>query len=250
MSSIILWLKISWKWVKQSKYHYLFSVFTFSVGWVLGMLTTPLVGAIFITFSIYLALVIYIPWDYIKFIKKFRKFAGFILSAIIVISIVIPLWSHIIYVFPSNSPYRELIRNATATVEVTISSSEKVNTHFLDQGGGLAFMINDYQSILLVSAMECSGKQTGGDRVQYRGVFNLDTTSNYTKNCVYALKNTEYILVIFVPIPENSYVLEGKAIVTINNTVRIEFNIPAQQMVGNLIVIEDIEDSFKEFWLY
>jgi len=246
MWKILTWFKKGWYWFKQKNAHYLFPIFTFFVGWVIGMLTTPFIGALSTGITLYLALVIFIPWDKIKWLAIFHKVLSYIISAIVVIAIILPMWNILINIFPSNNPYRELIRTATATVEVTIRSSEEIDGRYITAGGYLAFVIKS-GAILLVSSPECFGKQIGEERVQYHGVFDLDTTDIYTKNHIYALKNTEYIQIVFVPIPDNSQVLSGKAVVTINNSVRIEFDVPAQQMTNSNILIKDIQAYFRDF---
>lgn len=72
--------------------------------------------------------------------------------------------------------YKQLIRTVTATVEVIINSNEDVNSNFMDQGGYLAFA-KGQDALLVVAATTCIGKQLGGNKVIYRGVFNLDAAS-------------------------------------------------------------------------
>lgn len=247
MGKIITWCKKGWYWLKQKKGHYLFAIFTFFAGWVAGMLTTPFIGALFTAIALYLTLVIFIPWDKIKWLAVFHKVTPYIMSAIVVIAIILPMWNILINIFPSNNPYRELIRTATATVEVTIRSSEDVNTRYISEGGYLAFMINSSNALLLVSGPECYGKQIGEDRVLYHGTFDLDTIQIYTKNHIYVLKYTEYIQIGFEPIPDNSQILGGKAVVTLNNSVRIEVDIPTQKMTSDYILIKDVQECFQNF---
>ena len=142
--------------------------------------------------------------------------------------------------------YKQLIRTASATVEVIISSKENVNANYMDQGGYLAFA-KGQDALLVVSAITCLGKQIGSDKVLYRGVFELDATSEATRKQVIFLKDAEYLQIGFKPIPEKQQVLSGKAIVTINNNVRVEFTIPPQMMTKDFIVIPEINKYLNDF---
>ena len=102
--------------------------------------------------------------------------------------------------------YKQLIRTAAATVEVIIKSNENVNANYMDQGGYLAFA-RGQDALLVVSATSCLGKQLGGDKVIYRGVFNLDATSEATQKPVLFLKDAEYVQIGFKPMPEKKDIL-------------------------------------------
>lgn len=142
--------------------------------------------------------------------------------------------------------YKQLIRTATATVEVIISSNENVNSNFMDRGGYLAFA-KSQEVLLVVSSTSCVGKQIGGDRVLYRGVFNLDATSDATQKPVLFLKEAEYVQIGFAPMPEKKQVLSGKAIVTINNAVRVELTVPPQLMTKDFVIVPEVGRYLTDF---
>jgi hypothetical protein len=144
------------------------------------------------------------------------------------------------------NPYKQLIRTATSTVEVTVESNENINTQYMDKGGYLA-ICKGQDALLVTSATSCFARQLGNNQVLYRGVFELNVTSDVTQKPVSFLKTAEYIQIWFVPMAEKSMVLNGKAICTINNNVRLEFYIPPQKMSKELIIIPNIAASFVKF---
>ena len=144
------------------------------------------------------------------------------------------------------NPYLQLIRVATATIEVTIQSAENINTQYLDQGGYLAFC-EGQEALMVVTSTTCKAIQIGNNQIVYRGVFDLDVTSDVTTKQVKFLKESEYIQISFAPITKEMNVLKGKAICTINNSVRIEFEIPAQKISQKLILIRNIAPAFAAF---
>ena len=144
------------------------------------------------------------------------------------------------------NPYLQLIRVATATVEVTIQSAENISTQYMDQGGYLAFC-KGQEALMVVTSTTCSAIQIGNNQIVYRGVFDLDVTSDVTTKQVKFLKESEYIQINFAPIAEDMNVIKGKAICTINNSVRVEFEIPVQKMIKKLILIRNISNAFATF---
>lgn len=144
------------------------------------------------------------------------------------------------------NPYRQLIRTATATVEVTIKSDQQINTQFLDRGGYMAFG-KGTTALLLMSSTTCFARQTGNGQVVYRGVFQLDATSEATQRPILFLKEADYVQIGFKPMPESMEVLGGKAICTLNNTVRVELPIPSQKMQKDIIMILNIQPTLSDF---
>ena len=116
----------------------------------------------------------------------------------------------------------------------------------MDRGGYLAF-VKGQNALLVVSSTSCFGRQIGNDRVLYRGVFELDTTSDATQKPVLFLKDAEFVQISFAPMPENMQVVDGKAIFTVNNTVRVELQIPNQKMSKNFIIVPDIRKALQDF---
>lgn len=134
----------------------------------------------------------------------------------------------------SANPYRQTIHTATVTVEVKVESSEEIGAHYMDRGGYFAF-VKGSDALMVMRSTDSFAKQIGNGQVVYRGVFNLDATHNSIGKPINILKNTEYIQMGFAPMPKKMKVLGGKAICTINSNVRLEFDIPPQQMDDDFI---------------
>lgn len=137
------------------------------------------------------------------------------------------------------NPNRQPIRIGSATVEVLIESDEQINTHYADTGGYLAFG-KGTDGLMLLSSFDCFARQTGRHEVMYRGVFALDATDASVGQPVAYLRDTEFVQIGFGPIPRDSRVKGGKALVTINSAVQIEIPIPAQTMDGDRIMVRDL----------
>jgi len=142
--------------------------------------------------------------------------------------------------------YKQLIRTATASVEVIIQSNDDLDNNYMDSGGYLAFL-KGQDLLLAATSTNCTGKQIGNGRVRYKGVFNLDAASEATQKPVLFLKESEYVQIGFAPMPEKMIVLAGKAIVTINNAVRLELDVPPQKMAKDFIIIPDIQKYLNDF---
>jgi MFS family permease len=287
-------------WYRQKKNHYLFPLFTLIAGTVVGMLVTPTIGAICISISFYLALVIFIPWDklhwrlnpyifvffviftitVIAIILKWKNlinvfqylsmtFSTILLSlviikpsdkiwhlyktyffpAIVCIAIILPTWVSLTNIFPSSNPYRQLIRSVSGTVDISVSSNDKTDIIYLiPKGmGDLAFGEKG-NALLTLSSTAMSAKQTGQGVVIWHGVFDMPATSEATKNSIRFLNHTDTIQIRFGPIPENTVILGGEAIITINNTVRLDFPIPAQTTDNyKAVFISDIQKYLGDF---
>ncbi|MDD5014140.1 MAG: hypothetical protein PHW73_03430 [Atribacterota bacterium] len=144
------------------------------------------------------------------------------------------------------APYMQKIRTATATVEVSILSEENIYTHYMDRGGHIAFKKND-QTLLTMSSTECTAKQTGEGKVIYSSIFNMDAKDKAVNEPVYFIKDSDYVQIEFVPMPEKIKVLSGEAICTFNNNVRIEITILPQETIEKIIFVYDLENVFSEF---
>jgi len=142
--------------------------------------------------------------------------------------------------------YKQKIRTATATVEVTILSEEKIYTNYMDSGGYITFKKNN-QTLLTMSSTKCTAKQTGEGKVIYSAIFNMHAKDKAVGKPVYFIKDSDYIQIEFVPMPEKSKVLSGEAICTFNNDVRIEITILPQETKEKKISVSDLKDIFSEF---
>lgn len=117
---------------RNRKSHLLYPAFIAIVAVVVGLLTQAWIGAVCFIVAIYLAVVIFMPWN--KLIKKRSSLFGFVVSAILCAAIFVPLWNNIIAIFPNgteqqpNKPTVELIPNPNppqhggTSVDVAISA--------------------------------------------------------------------------------------------------------------------------------
>ena len=144
------------------------------------------------------------------------------------------------------APYKQKIRTASATVEVTILSEENIDTKYMDSGGYITFKKNN-QMLLTMSSTTCTAKQTGEGKVIYSAIFNMYAKDEAVGKPVYFIKDSDYIQIEFIPMPEKSKVLSGEAICTFNNNVRIEITILPQETKEKKISVSDLKDVFSEF---
>jgi len=144
------------------------------------------------------------------------------------------------------TPYRQKIRTATATVQVTIMSDTDINTHFMDRGGYIA--LRKGRTLLLVmSSTDSWGRQTGKGEVIYRAVFNMDAEDPAVKKPLYSLKETDQIEIYYYSIPKESIILGGEAICTFNGTVRREIAISPQDTKNGICFVHNLENIFSDF---
>lgn len=155
-------------------------------------------------------------------------------------------------------PFRQPINAVSATVEIVVNSDEQINTHFMDRGGYLIFA-KGQKAMLTVFSQDSWARQLGGNRVLYRGIFNMDVNDSAAGKSVNKLAETEYVQIFFHTIPKGKKVLSGKAVCTINNEIRVEIDIPEQmpeqvqeaeaskKVNNNLILVRDLKSVFKDF---
>ena len=141
-------------------------------------------------------------------------------------------------------PFKKPISYAVADVQVIIESDEKVNTQYIDRGGFLVFVKNG-KSLLLVSDTKSNARQNGKGEVIYSGNFIIQSNESIIGEEVKTLQDSDLIQITFYKIPENSFVLGGKASIIINGDQRFEFEIPQQKMSGENILIKEIKSKFS-----
>lgn len=144
------------------------------------------------------------------------------------------------------APFRAPIRSASATVEVFIRTDEPYDNFYMDRGGYLAFGKGN-TALLTAGANESLGKQQGGSRALFRGVFEMDATDAAVGQSVASLRNAEFIQIEFLPMPKDSHVLNGRAVVTVNSAVRIEVDVPEQQIKDGKIFVRGLGAIFRDF---
>lgn len=131
------------------------------------------------------------------------------------------------------------LRTATATVEVTIASSEDINTTYMTAGAYVAFGKGN-QSLLVMKSKECTAKQTGNEQVAYRAVANMDVSDAAFGEPVRSLEEAEYIQISFLPMPKQSQVTEGKITCIFNGGTLLEMSIPAQETTEGKIFVRGL----------
>jgi len=141
-----------YKFFKQKKAHFLFPVFTGVLGGWLGMLLTPTIGVIFIALTLYLALVIFMPWNKISW-PKWKIYRDYFIPAAITLLIVMPIWNVLIDTFPSDDPYKQPLRTGKANIEVIVEPSTLINGGLKSFAGlGKISLIKDDNIILEMNA--------------------------------------------------------------------------------------------------
>jgi hypothetical protein len=144
------------------------------------------------------------------------------------------------------APFAAPIRSASATVEVVIRSNIPYDNFYMDRGGYIALSKNS-EEILTVGAAQCSAKQLGNARALFRGVFQMDATDSAVGKPVRSLAQADVAQIEFLTMPKDAHVLEGRAIVTINNAVRVEISVPEQDIHDGKIFVRDIKNTFIDF---
>lgn len=141
-------------------------------------------------------------------------------------------------------PLRQPIATCTATVTIFIKSEEEVSAHFIDRGGYVA-ICQGTSALLQASSHESWGNQLGDGIVRYKGIFTMPADSSTVGKTITFLKQGEYIQIEFAKMPENCLVTEGKTIFVINDTTRLEFDVPEQQTNGRRVFIRDLSNGMK-----
>jgi len=144
------------------------------------------------------------------------------------------------------NPYEQPIHSGTSKIIINIKSTENINAHFMDRGAILAFG-KDRKPILIMSSIDSFGNTVGSNVVVYSANLNLDANDVSIGKLVKTLKEAQLIQLQFACIPNDSQVLSGNAICTINGIVRFEISIPSQKVTNNVIISTDLSNSFKDF---
>ena len=144
------------------------------------------------------------------------------------------------------NPYEQPIHSGSSKVVVTIESSENINAHFMDRGAYIAFGKNR-DAILTMNSIDSFGISNGNNTVTYTANLNLDANDISIGKLVKSLKETEFIQIGFGKMPENSKVIGGNAVCTINGIVRFEIKIPSQNLIKDFMISRDLSGTFKDF---
>lgn len=144
------------------------------------------------------------------------------------------------------APFRQMVRAASSTVELIVESPEQVNTTYMDRGGLLA-LVRGATPLLVTAATESTARQLGGNKVLWRGVFQMDAGDSAVGQPVSRLKEAEYVQIEFAQMAKDAHVVEGRAIVTVNNVVRLEMRVPEQHAQGSRVFVRNLADVFRDF---
>jgi len=131
------------------------------------------------------------------------------------------------------------LRTATATIEATIASSEDINTAYMTTGAYVAFGKGN-ESLLMMTSKECTAKQTGNEQVVYRATTNMDVSDAAFGEPVRLLEEAEFIQISFLPMPEQSQVIEGKITCIFNGGPLLEMSIPGQEITEGKIFVRGL----------
>jgi hypothetical protein len=154
-------------------------------------------------------------------------------------------------------PYYESINTASAKVEIIVESNDKINSHFMDRGGGVVFAKIDNTPLLNLTVSDSRGNKISDGRVKYSMHVNMPLDDIAVGMEINKIFDTKYIQILFLALPMNKKIISGKLICTFNNKVRYEFNIPEQKSMhiskakgnfvdGELIFIRDLEKYFVD----
>jgi signal transduction histidine kinase len=217
---------------------FLGSVFTGVLGMLLNM---PVLGALGITIFLYLALVIFVPWDKPP-LNKLKIYYSYLISAIICFLIVFPFWGRLISIFPN--PYKQLLRTGTATIEVVVSSNENREGQCMAGTCARLLLAKGQEVFLTMDATTEENKQTGNDEILYRAVFN-DATGKAIGKPIHHLANAEYAKVRFEEMPPKSKIIRGLAVFTFNGFAGVEIPILPQTTTEERVIIIETEKYLK-----
>lgn len=122
-------------------------------------------------------------------------------------------------------PLRQPIQTATANVEIIVASNLGAGTrHWPMTGGALAFL-SEQEVIMQLEANASRADEEGGGRAKYRAVFSLDATNPTVGKSIAILRGTHSVQIHFNKMEPNQRVFGGRAVVVINNAVKLDFTI-------------------------
>ena len=144
------------------------------------------------------------------------------------------------------NPFEQPIHSGSSKIVVTIESKEDINYHFMDSGAYIAFGKRS-EALMTMNSMDSFGISNGNNTVTYTANLNLDANDVSIGKTVRSLKETEFVQIGFTKMPENSKVIGGNVVCTINGIVRFEIKITSQKMLKDFILTRSLADTFKEF---
>jgi hypothetical protein len=213
------------------------------------MLLTPSIGAFFIAVSIFSAFVMWVPWGKIPQIKL-KSLHIYLISSVITLLIVVPLWGKLTSVFQEN-PYKQFLRTGTADVDIIINSKNSINTSRVETWGdwGPLALGKDGQMCLFMdlSLPSIRIEQIDNNQVRYKGTLILNTRDESVNRPISDLSEADCILIRFDNALTDSNVVSGDVVFNFNGgSVQTKIPIPFQQIKNETILVEDIRRYFKK----
>ena len=150
------------------------------------------------------------------------------------------------------APLEQKIHTAYAEIEIIIKSKEIYGAASPKSGvnyngwGGYLNLIEKGETLLTTSSENSTANRLENNKVQYTGEFKMNAQDPATNKKVKSLKNAEYAEIEFTAIQQDSKIIGGSAIITINNNTRLEIDIPKQITKEGKIIIKDLSKTFSK----
>ena len=145
-------------------------------------------------------------------------------------------------------PLRKPLASATAKVEVVIKTDKQISgvRYTGDAAYGVLAFLKNGQQLLTTIAPYTYAHQYAEGEVLYKLDLQMHAENSAVGKPIEILQTPDWIQIMFQPfvVPENSYVVKGRASVVINGNERAEFKILPQQMQGKNILISDVKNKF------
>lgn len=125
------------------------------------------------------------------------------------------------------NPVAQVIRTATAIVELIQDTKDAANTHFMDSGAIIAFG-KGTQALMVLRSLDSFANQNGRGEVIWRATLNLDLADPSVGRPIRSLRDAEYIQVSFGQLKEGAKIKLGNVTVTINSAVQLRAELSAQ----------------------
>jgi hypothetical protein len=251
------WEKFKKHWVGiyyiKCRSHPLLPLFAAVAGWVGGKLMDRLTqnpnwGASAIAISIFLALVMWIPWD------KIASHAGSVprpalqygLSIIVCLVLGCALWGYWTSLFREPDPYLQPLRTCTATVEIFVRSDWNGEGQGLGGDCGDVMLATKDIPILVMTASTSNSKQIGNHEARYRATsFSFAATDKSVGHPVSHLLEAEHALVRVASIPDKSQVTHGTVTFAFNDSILVKIPIPPQVTEQDTVTINDVRQYLQ-----
>jgi hypothetical protein len=146
------------------------------------------------------------------------------------------------------SPYLMPIRSGAVKVFITIEADEVPMGKFMGMDNMVYFaFVKDDKALMVLTTKNFNSYKSGDKTITYEASLSLDLADESIGKPLTFLTNSEYIQIHFSIIPDNSFVLDGKAILIINNNVQLDILVPHQKMDKKDVFIRNIKNIFSDF---